>query len=61
MFGKLNITYAQGLLDDISSDTTITDVRFAVSINGVNLGATPRKFVFLFNQISTITINGTAR
>jgi len=59
MFGKLDITYTQGLSDDISSDSTITDVRFAVAIDGVDLSATTMKFVILFGQVSTITTNGT--
>jgi len=46
MMNKLSITYSQGMSDDISSETSITDIQLAVSIEGLDLSATPRKFIF---------------
>lgn len=59
MFSKLDISYSQGLQDDLDSDTTISGVQFAVAIDGVDLSVTPRKFQFLLSQTSIAPINGT--
>jgi hypothetical protein len=45
MLQKLEITYTQSTVDDITSTSTISSFPFAVSIDGVNLGATPFKFI----------------
>ena len=54
MMNKLSITYSQGMSDDISSDSSITDIQMAVSIEGVDLSLTPRKFIFELKQESII-------
>jgi hypothetical protein len=59
MLNNLNITYSQGMADNISSDSSISDVRFAVAIDGVDLSASTMKFVILFGQVSIAPINGT--
>lgn len=38
MLNNLQITYTQGLSDDIESSTSITEFPFALSIQDVNLG-----------------------
>jgi hypothetical protein len=38
MLSNLQITYTQGLSDDIDSSTSIKEFPFAVSIKDVNLG-----------------------
>lgn len=59
MFGKLTITYSQGLSDDISSDNSLTDVKFAVSIDGVDLSASPKQFRFFLYQVELVPTNTT--
>jgi hypothetical protein len=59
MFSKLDISYSQGLSDDLASETSISDLQFAVAIDGVDLSVTPRKFQFLLSQTSIAPINGT--
>lgn len=51
MFSKLTITYEQGLSDDLSSDNSLSSIRFAVSIDGVDLSASAKKFRFLMEQV----------
>ena len=51
MLNKLSITYSQSLSDDISSDSSITDLQFAISIEGIDLTNNPRKFIFSLQQI----------
>jgi hypothetical protein len=58
MFSNLQITYSQGLSDDITSESSITSVRMAVSIDGVDLSANTKKFMHFLNHISIQTING---
>jgi hypothetical protein len=58
MFNRLTITYSQGLADDISSDSSINDIRFAVAIDGVDLSASTMKFLMLLGQVSIAPING---
>lgn len=58
MFSYEQITYSQGLSDDINSDTTITDLRMAVSIDGVDLTANTKKFIYTLYQNSIVTVNG---
>jgi len=59
MFSYLSISYSQGLSDDISSTDSISDIRFAVSIENVDLSVTPRQFMFFLDQISIAPVNGT--
>lgn len=59
MLSYEQITYSQGLADDINSDTTITSLRFAVSIDGVDLTANTKKFIYKLYQNSIVTVNGT--
>jgi len=54
MFNNLTITYTSGLSDDISSSTSISQFPFAISIQDVNLGEKPRKFIFLLYQNSIV-------
>ena len=58
MLSYEQITYSQGLADDINSDTTITSLRFAVSIDGVDLTANTKKFIYKLYQNSIVTVNG---
>lgn len=58
MLSYEQITYSQGMADDITSDNTITDIRFAVSIDGVDLTANPKKFIYKLYQNSIVTVNG---
>lgn len=53
------ITYSQGVSDDIESDSSIDSLQFAVSIDGVDLTASPKKFIYLLFQNSIVTVNGT--
>lgn len=59
MFTYQSITYSQGVSDDIDSDSSITSIQFAVSIDGVDLTTTPRKFIYQLYQNSIATVNGT--
>ena len=45
MLSKLTITYNQGIDDNVHATSAITSVPFAVSIEGVDLSITPRKFM----------------
>ena len=58
MLSYEQITYSQGLADDINSDTTITSLRLAVSIDGVDLTANTKKFIYKLYQNSIVTVNG---
>ena len=46
MLGKLKISYNQGIDDNIHATSSVTAIPFAVSIEGVDLSVTPRKFMF---------------
>ena len=46
MLNKLTISYSSGLDDNVSSTSAITSFPIAVSIEGVDLSVTPRKFIF---------------
>ena len=52
MFNNLAITYSEGFSEDISSENSISDIRFAVSIDDIDLRSMPRKFLFNLYQIS---------
>ena len=45
MLNKLSISYNQGVDDNVHSTSSITSFPFAVSIEGVDLSLTPRKFI----------------
>jgi hypothetical protein len=59
MFTYEQITYSQGVSDNIDSDSSITSIQFAVSIDGVDLTASPKKFIYQLYQNSIATVNGT--
>jgi hypothetical protein len=52
MFNNLQITYSQGLSDDVTSDTSITSIQMAVSIDGVDFSSNTKKFMYFLNHIS---------
>lgn len=52
MYNNLSITYAEALSENISSEDTISDVKIAISIDGVDLTVNPKKFLFNLYQIS---------
>ena len=58
MFQKLTITYNTGVSDDVSSTSAITSFPMAVSIDGVDLGATPKKFIFFLYQNKIVKNSG---
>jgi hypothetical protein len=58
MFSYEQITYSQGLSDDVTSDSSITQIQMAVSIDGVDLTANPKKFIYLLNQNTIALVNG---
>jgi hypothetical protein len=58
MFSNLQISYSQGLSDDVTSDGSISSIQLAVSIDGVDLTASPKKFIYFLNQISITAANG---
>ena len=51
MFNRLTISYNTGLTDNVGSSSAINSFPFAVSIDGVDLGARPMNFIFYLNQI----------
>lgn len=59
MFTYQQITYSQGISDDVDSDSSITSIQFAVSIDNVDLTASPKKFIYQLYQNSVVTVNGT--
>lgn len=60
MVNNLQITYSTGISEDIDSSTTVSDIQFAVTIGGVNLAQSPKKFIFQLYQISIVAGNGGA-
>ena len=58
MINKLTITYSSGVGDNVDSTSAITSFPFAVSIEGVDLSVTPRKFIISLTQNSIV--GGTA-
>lgn len=62
MFNNLSITYSQGVSDDIASDSSISSIQMAVSIEGVDFSASTKKFMpFLFHVSISPVINGTPK
>lgn len=64
MFQKLDITYTDAEVDEVTSTSSITSFPFAIFINGVDLSALPRKFMVNLHQnkiVSTLgNINSTS-
>lgn len=58
MLNKLTITYSSGVTDDVTSSSAITSFPMAVSIEGVNLGATPKNFIFYMYQYKIVKNSG---
>ena len=50
MLNKLSISYNQGVDDNVHSTSAISSFPFAVSIEGVDLSLTPRKFIIELQQ-----------
>lgn len=59
MFNNLQITYSQGVSDDITSDSSISSIQMAVSIDGVDFSASTKKFMHFLNHVSISPVNGT--
>ncbi len=59
MFDKLDITYTSGLSDNVSSSNAITKLQLAVSIDGVDLTMTTKKFMYFLDQNTMEVVNGT--
>lgn len=58
MLQKLDITYTQTQEDNVQSTSNISDFPFALSIEGVNLAATPRKFKISLTQTRNVRDEG---
>ena len=52
MLNDLSITYSEALSEDISSEDTISDIKIAISIDGVDLSLSPKPFSFNLLQVS---------
>jgi len=50
VINRLDITYSSNLSDDTSSTSSITNVQFAIGIDGVDFSVTPWKFKISLNQ-----------
>lgn len=51
MFDHLSITYSSGISDNVDSTSSISKLQLAVSIEGVDLSVSPRKFFFQLEQV----------
>lgn len=58
MFNYQQITYSQGLSDDITSDTSISSIQMAVSIDGIDFSSSTKKFMHFLNHVSIQPVNG---
>jgi len=52
MFNNLSITYTEALAENISESDSISDVKFAVTIEGIDLRSIPAQFLFTLTQVS---------
>ena len=59
MFNRLAITYSSGVSDNIDSTNSISKLQLAVSIDGVDLSISPRRFIFKLEQVQYGNQNGT--